>query len=413
MDENELISSIESLLSVPFQFIFPIDNLCKIFSVNEAKELLDVHLVSSEMDCLLQLMQSLLRRRCQCKNRMQRLVSVCKNSSTMWAREDDDEQQLQPEGEEEEPTVELLGSTMDIPVSVACRSIVPILHTHMTNYCQKQYEYIHQQLANCLHKLSRSSQRILTFYEQNEAMADQLQLANIHYDDAIHPKDTDGKDPNLKKIVTSPFQLLLQQKCMAVEILHTIHERIIRLSAMDGGESLMTLLTCGKGHPAMEDHGEQQRKQVAITAEDTMNNHETNSHQSMGKICQSLQMKYLNSENSTAEHEMKHDNMSTSMLQSLAETNDKSSHNDNNKTSSCNNNENTSSKRKRKNSGICLQAQTQMKRWKGIAVAESNDVTNSRIEQLQEQQQEHNDSSKDSQMNAAEVLAQFHSTIST
>jgi hypothetical protein len=223
----------------------------------------------------------------------------------------------------------------------------------------------------------------------------------------------DGKDPNLKKIFASPFQLLLQQKYMAAEILHTIHERIIRLSTMDGGESLMTLLTCGKGHPATEVNSEQQRKQIIITAEDTMNNHETNSHQSMEKICQSLQMKYLNSEDSTTEQQMKHGNMSANMLQSLAETNDKSSHNGNNKTSTCNNNDdNTPSKRKRNNSGICLEAQTQMKRWKGMAVAESNDVRNSRIEQLQEQQQD-NASSTDSQMNAAEVLAQFHSTINT
>jgi hypothetical protein len=367
-NESIIVSSVESLLSVPLKFLFPADTKFKIFSLNEAKELLNVHLISCEMDCLLQLLLTALRQRCQCKRVIERLRQVC-NTSTNNIRTTDelsnDEQQQQQQ--QQEIMVALQDGTMDVPLSIACRATLPFLISYTNNYCQKQYAYIQRQLSNCFLTLCQSSQRILTFYEQNEAYTDQLQLANSNnYTNlATANTDTNGNTTTASNSSNSLVQLLLQQKQLAGEILHTVHNRIEN-----------SLLALDVSTP-------------------TYQNNNNNTIISMEQLCQSLQEKYF-TENK--ESHDKHDKLSIITLLSLAESSNGSHENNTNNVLPCT----TSNHRKRKrNVGICQDAKNYMKRWKNITMNSSNNWNNFRKNQQQDALL------STSQINAAAVLAQF------
>lgn len=196
-------TNIESLLSVPFDYIFPTNSTHKIFSLNEAKELLQVSLKAAELDCLLVLATRNLHRQGACQRSIHRLKQVicCK------------------EEEEEQPDTTAVAhgvsAAENIPMSVACRALLPVLLGQSTHVLKNQYSYIQTQIAQALLDLQQSSKHILGFYEQFESCMDQLQQVAAD----VSSLNNNNQDDN-------PFRRLWQQKQMAGEIFHAMHARI-------------------------------------------------------------------------------------------------------------------------------------------------------------------------------------------
>ena len=201
MDDS---TSIESLLSVPFEYIFPTNPTHKIFSLNEAKELLQVSLKAAELDCLLVLATRILHRQGACQRSTHRLKQVicCSNEH---------EEEQQPSSTSVAHGVAAVVET--IPMSVACRALLPVLLGLSSRVLKNQYSYIQSQIAQALLDLQQSSKNILGFYEQFEACTDQLQQTAAEFVSSIDDS-------------FNPLRRWWQQKQMAGEIFHTLHTRI-------------------------------------------------------------------------------------------------------------------------------------------------------------------------------------------